>query len=550
MTKIIKCSYGRFAMRPNKGRSMRKILATLLTLLTVAVIGCGDDGGGRESFVFTGTAADGTPTSTTFQVNLFPGNVPGATVVKVQALDANGDLVFGPKFVNIDDQLKFQLPNGSREIQIAYGDGSKTLCVYQQLLPADVSTDINAPSCIAVSDFITGISLTPEESTIAVGATQQYRLEATLVNGTTTNIINLIALGNSAPTVANVNGSGLATGAANGSTTLTANVFFYTDSAVLNVNTAPTLRLQSNADSVQEGDTLPVNALRMVDGTETNVNDEVTWDSSNDATATVDDTGLVTGVAFSDTPVTISAFDPVTGLTATTDITVTNGEPQFSRIEGNFEDISATGTELMRVVNVNAQMVGDTQGGRDDGAEFVTIPFDFTLLGDTFYGFWVSTNGYLTTDDTGNGDLGSGPTDFAPIAIPNVDFSKPHNLIAAFYDDLDLRTDNVSLEDGGMWTQVLGEAPNRRAIFQWKARSFNFNSADSFYSFEIKLFEGTNRIEFHYQDITVANDPNSGVANGLIGVMNDAGTEALTWIFEGMPMTGLLVDGDALRYLP
>ena len=42
-----------------------------------------------------------------------------------------------PNFVNIDDQLSFQLPNGSREIQIAYGDGSKILCVYQQLLAAD-----------------------------------------------------------------------------------------------------------------------------------------------------------------------------------------------------------------------------------------------------------------------------------------------------------------------------------------------------------------------------------------------------------------------------
>ena len=406
---------------------MKRLLAALLTLLTVAVVGCGDDGGGRESFVFTGTSVDGTPTPTTFRVNLFPGNIPGATVVKVQALDANGDLVFGPNFVNIDDQLSFQLPNGSREIQIAYGDGSKILCVYQQLLAADTSIDLNQPACIAVEDFITGISLSPEDATIAVGATQQYRLEATLANGTVSNIINLIPLGNSAANVASVNGSGLATGSANGSTTLTANVFFYSDSATLNVNTAPTLRLQSDPNSVREGETLQVNALRMVDGTETNVNGEVTWDSSNDATATVDDNGLVTGVAFSDIPVTISALDPVTGLTATTDITVTNGDPVFLRIPIDFEDISATGTELLFAfaseVNVNCpnRWRYGTQGAQDDGAVFVTLPFDFTLLGDTFNGFWVSTNGYLTTDDTGDGTFFSGPTDGSPSAIPNTE---------------------------------------------------------------------------------------------------------------------------------
>jgi hypothetical protein len=561
-------------------------LGLLLLLSTVVLAGCDSDGNG--DFVFTGTQGGGGGNPQSFRVQFFNVDEPGATTFLVQALDEDGNVVFGPTFIGAGSQFGVELPNGAREIQVGVRDENGTICVYQQRFSGETDVNINDPQCLEVSDFVTGIMLNPEDSTIAAGSTQPYTLTATLVNGQTVDITGLVPLSSSSTSIATVDASGIATGVAAGDTTISANVFYFADSSTLEVTGATGFALEADETTIFEGNTTQVNAIRTVDGAPSTVNDDVTWDSSDDSIATVNDSGLVTGVSFG--TATISAADAVTGMNSSVTIMVLPEGPAFVRIPLDFEDISQTGNPLTIGVDATATVAvvpespqtGDIFPGSntDDGAVFVSFPadFDFSLLGDEVHGLWMSTNGFLST--------GANDTDvieFAPIAIPNTQFvtegdpeeglgSQPHNLIAPLFTDLVLDAQDTEGppseqiaddELGTMCYQVMGTAPNRRIIFQWQVRPIDTVfvetpaqvlaqlADDRIYTFQAKLFEGTNRMEFHYQDVTAEGiDANDASLGTLIGVENEAGTRALTWLFSGSPSANKIEDGDALRYYP
>lgn len=82
----------------------------------------------------------------------------------------------------------------------------------------------------------------------------------------------------------------------------------------------------------------------------------------------------------------------------------------------DFEDISGTGTPVL--------------DNADDGMQFVNLPFDFIFYGETYDSFYISTNGFITFDDTGDSGCCSGD-------IGSNDDESPNNLIALFWEDLD-----------------------------------------------------------------------------------------------------------------
>ena len=112
----------------------------------------------------------------------------------------------------------------------------------------------------AVSNlFITGVKLTPANPTIAIGATQQFVLTATYLDGQTTNVTtddSTYASDNKA--VATVNGSGLATSVAIGTANILASYHGNNTKTVLTVAAA------ANVASAVEGDSrvLQVTNLR------------------------------------------------------------------------------------------------------------------------------------------------------------------------------------------------------------------------------------------------------------------------------------------------
>lgn len=180
----------------------------------------------------------------------------------------------------------------------------------------------------------------------------------------------------------------------------------------------------------------------------------------------------------------------------------------------SFEDISATGTNL---------------GLSDDGE--VAIPIGFT------FDFYCASYTTLTVGD--NGGLSFDP---AP-QLRATNAALPHNsidittIIAGYWDDLD------TSPGGAVYYQVNGTAPNRRLIVQWNAVPHYNDIGDS--TFQIILYETSNKILFQYQDLNFGTAIFDYGASATVGIQKDA-TTALQYSFN----TASLADSMAILFTP
>ena len=184
----------------------------------------------------------------------------------------------------------------------------------------------------------------------------------------------------------------------------------------------------------------------------------------------------------------------------------------FTPTTFNFVDITTTGTAL----NLT-----------DDSEANITLPFAFTLFGQTSSDLRVANNGGILFGVT-TGDLST-----TNAALPNAAVGRA---ILPFWDDIDSDTGNV-------YWEVQGSAPNRVAIIEWYNRPHFSNIGAA--TFEVLLYEGTNAITFQYLD-TDFGDPlyNAGVS-ATVG-LNDTASNALQYSFN----QAIITDSLALTYNP
>jgi|GEM_PF-5819536 len=177
----------------------------------------------------------------------------------------------------------------------------------------------------------------------------------------------------------------------------------------------------------------------------------------------------------------------------------------------DFVDISATGTAL---------------GLGDDGETNVTMDFPFTLYGLTSERLTIGNNGAIRFGTFG-----------AQIFADNQTISSDgaNNLIAPFWDDIDSDT-------GDVYRETIGTAPNRVFIVQWHERPHFSNVGTS--TFQVKLFETTNVIEFHYQDVQFEDTEFDSGASATVGIGGDVRGDQFS--FD----TASLSDNFAISYTP
>ncbi|MGQ9863450.1 MAG: T9SS type A sorting domain-containing protein [Bacteroidia bacterium] len=153
----------------------------------------------------------------------------------------------------------------------------------------------------------------------------------------------------------------------------------------------------------------------------------------------------------------------------------------FTSQTGTFNPI--TGTTLTSLTGV------------DDGYASFSLPFPFQV-GCTQYpqgtNVWVSTNGWVT--------FGVDPG--VSFLTNDLDNGNPLPAIAPLWDDL---------QAGTISYQVSGTAPNRILTIQWLNVEWNFGANNAVISFQVKLYESSNRIEFIYR--REAGAVNSGSAS-------------------------------------
>jgi hypothetical protein len=174
------------------------------------------------------------------------------------------------------------------------------------------------------------VSVSPEAATTEIGGTFQFQAEVRDQNGTVLNDVSVTWTSQTAG-VASVNETGLSTGIAEGTTTIEAEVNGVTGSAVLTVqsvdddstpSTPSSVSVSPEAATTEIGGTFQFQA-EVRDQNGTVMNDvSVTWTSQTAGVASVNGTGLSTGIAGGTT--TIEA--EVNGVTGSAVLTVQSAD--------------------------------------------------------------------------------------------------------------------------------------------------------------------------------------------------------------------------------
>ena len=165
----------------------------------------------------------------------------------------------------------------------------------------------------------------------------------------------------------------------------------------------------------------------------------------------------------------------------------------------NFTLASSTATAYTFNSN-DTTIIGNNQDENTSGA--VNIGFNFTYGCNTYTQFTASSNGWMslgynTVQSVYTNDLtttGQGP------------------ILAPLWDDLSTSsTGNVNF-------RVTGTAPNRVLTIEWLNMLWNYGASGPVISFQVKLHETTNVIEFIYSDGTTGvNNGSGGASIGLNG---------------------------------
>lgn len=172
-----------------------------------------------------------------------------------------------------------------------------------------------------------------------------------------------------------------------------------------------------------------------------------------------------------------------------------------------------------------ATVITPVSGDSDDG-RFSPVPIGFTFKfdGTNFTQVSACTNGWMSFPTA---------TNFARVNTLDGTIGGPNRpFVAPFFDDHDI--------SGSVSYLTTGTAPNRVFTMQWLNAKWDYIAAAAGISFQVKLYETTNRVQFIYRQEAgaIGMDVNSfGASIGLAGTsigsgnylsLNNSGTAPTT----------------------
>jgi len=261
------------------------------------------------------------------------------------------------------------------------------------------------------------------------------------------------------------------------------------------------------------------------------------WNIPHSVTVTgAGDGGKGDGKQFYDIDLgTTSSLDPSSDGMAGGSITITNVDSMLideyvwlPPTPAPFNTISATGILIgFREVDFNDGYVAE-----DEGYEIIPIGFTFYYMGLPYDEIMVFTNGfatfnqYLNNASFWNDALILSSTSAPP--EPDADYFI--NILSPWWDDL-----HLGLAGGNAYYEVIGFTPNRVLTIEWENAIYTVASDDT-YTFQIKLYEFSNIIEFCYGPVS-GGPPNDTSAS--VGIKDDIGGDG--HIIDGL--NGAMVEG-------
>ena len=175
-------------------------------------------------------------------------------------------------------------------------------------------------------------------------------------------------------------------------------------------------------------------------------------------------------------------------------------------ISYNFGTVTAT-----YAYNATPTVFPELPGGIDDAlTNPFTLPFPFQYGCASKTQIIVSSNGWLTFNA---GCIGSDPANqLAGNATQIANAERP--IIAPLWDDLD-----VAGAGGQVNAKLTGVTPNQILTIEWKKMMWKLSALGPVISFQVKLYETSNRIDFVYlQEASVVSA--GSASSGLTGAAN------------------------------
>ena len=165
----------------------------------------------------------------------------------------------------------------------------------------------------------------------------------------------------------------------------------------------------------------------------------------------------------------------------------------------------------------------------DDSSVAVPLPFPFTFYGQQHNTAFVATNGHV--------NFNALSTAFTNVSIPST--GTPNGAIYPFWDDLFVDA------SASVRTELLGSAPNRRFVIEWRNLRF-FSDTTRRIDANVVLHENG---EILTQSRNRADDPRERGSSATLGIENQTGTVALQFSFN---QSVLAVEPavTSIRYLP
>lgn len=175
----------------------------------------------------------------------------------------------------------------------------------------------------------------------------------------------------------------------------------------------------------------------------------------------------------------------------------------------DFAFTATSGTYQALSTGTNPTLLPTTSGGAtDEGfANNINIGFNFNYLGTNYSSFGICSNGFIYLGSTGiintnityNNNLATELAAIRPI-------------IAPLWDDIDVQvTNNIKY-------LVTGTAPNRVLTIEWANALWDPLATSAAISFQVKLYETTNIIEFIYKQEAGAIEDILGGVGASIGI--------------------------------
>jgi uncharacterized protein YjdB len=169
---------------------------------------------------------------------------------------------------------------------------------------------------------LVSVAVTPTTPSIPLGLQQQFIVTGTFTDNSTQQLTTGVTWASSDPTVASVDQNGLATSVAMGSANITATVGSLSSSGSLTVTEAQlvSIAVTPNSTAVPAGSTQQFTATgTYTDNSTQELSSTATWISSDGTLATIDNTGLATGLTAG--TVTVSASSNAVVGTASLQVT-------------------------------------------------------------------------------------------------------------------------------------------------------------------------------------------------------------------------------------